>query len=1125
MFARFFIDRPIAAAVLSILITLGGAVGLTRLPVALYPEITPPTVEVAAVYAGANARIVEDTVASPIEQQVNGVEGMLYLSSVCGNDGSYTLTVTFKSGVDLNIAQVLVQNRVNLAERVLPDIVRRRGVSVKKKSTGQLMIVNLRSPKRTRSDVYLSNYATIQLRDELARLEGVGDIQFLGERDYSMRVWLDPDKLTARNLSPADAVRAVEEQNAQVAAGQIGQPPAPTGQMFQYTINTLGRLKDPEQFGDIVLKTDAEGRAVKLKDVCTRIELGAVGYDQTCTLDGQPSIALSIYQLPGTNALETAKRVRAKMVELRPKFPEDVDYSIVYDTTPFIEESVREVLITLRDAVFLVALVMLVFLQSWRSAIIPLAAVPTAIVGTFGAMAVLGYSLNTLTLFGLVLAVGIIVDDAIVVVEAVEHHIEAGLAPRDAALAAMRDVSGPVIAVGLVLAAVFVPCLYISGILGQFFRQFAVTIAISTLLSAFNSLTLSPALSALLLRPRHGRVREPLPRTAIPVLLAGLALVAARRYAVELGPVDAWLTATVPAEWLAKAEPWRADLVPWLAAVVGFLVGFALRIVLNRALGWAFHVFNRLFDGLTLGYLAVVRVMLFVAPLVLLAYLGLVGLTVEVMRRSAVGFVPNQDKGYLIVNLQLPDSASLIRTDRVLRTVDEFARALPGVTHTIAVAGQSQLLGANAPNLGTVYVMLDGFENRHDPELFSAAIGAELQRVCQAHISDAVVTVFGAPPIDGLGATGGIKLIVQNRGEPDSQFLQATTERIVEDAQAHPELRGVFTGYRADTPWLELRLNREQAEATGVPVANIINSLQVEFGSYYVNEFNRFGRTWQVNIQADQRFRNDLSDPRKITVRTRKGEMVPLGGFLTVVETTGPVMVTRYNLYPAAAVTADPAPGVSTGQAIATLERVARASLPPDARVEWTESAFLQNETGNTALYTLMLSVVLVFLVLAAQYESWALPLAVILVVPMCLLCAALGVLAAGQDVNVFTQVGFVVLIGLASKNAILIVEYARAQHMTGVGIREATIRACRLRLRPIAMTSIAFILGVTPLLTAQGAGAEMRQLLGTAVFAGMLGVTLFGVFLTPVFFFSIQWVIDKLRGSWASDETPGIGV
>ena len=1125
MFARFFIDRPIAAAVLSILITLGGAVGLTRLPVALYPEITPPTVEVAAVYAGANARIVEDTVASPIEQQVNGVEGMLYLSSVCGNDGSYTLTVTFKSGVDLNIAQVLVQNRVNLAERVLPDIVRRRGVSVKKKSTGQLMIVNLRSPKRTRSDVYLSNYATIQLRDELARLEGVGDIQFLGERDYSMRVWLDPDKLTARNLSPADAVRAVEEQNAQVAAGQIGQPPAPTGQMFQYTINTLGRLKDPEQFGDIVLKTDADGRAVKLKDVCTRIELGAVGYDQTCTLDGQPSIALSIYQLPGTNALETAKRVRAKMVELRPKFPEDVDYSIVYDTTPFIEESVREVLITLRDAVFLVALVMLVFLQSWRSAIIPLAAVPTAIVGTFGAMAVLGYSLNTLTLFGLVLAVGIIVDDAIVVVEAVEHHIEAGLAPRDAALAAMRDVSGPVIAVGLVLAAVFVPCLFISGILGQFFRQFAVTIAISTLLSAFNSLTLSPALSALLLRPRHGRVREPLPRIAIPVLLAGLALVAARRYAVELGPVDAWLTATVPAEWLARVEPWRADLVPWLAAVVGFVVGFALRIVLNRALGWAFHVFNRFFDGLTLGYLAVVRVLLFAAPLVLLAYLGLVGLTVEVMRRSAVGFVPNQDKGYLIVNLQLPDSASLIRTDRVLRAVDEFARALPGVTHTIAVAGQSQLLGANAPNLGTVYVMLDGFENRHDPDLFSAAIGAELQRVCQAHISDAVVTVFGAPPIDGLGATGGIKLIVQNRGEPDSQFLQATTERIVEDAQAHPELRGVFTGYRADTPWLELRLNREQAEATGVPVANIINSLQVEFGSYYVNEFNRFGRTWQVNIQADQRFRNDLSDPRKITVRTRKGEMVPLGGFLTVVETTGPVMVTRYNLYPAAAVTADPAPGVSTGQAIATLEKVARASLPPDARVEWTESAFLQNETGNTAVYTLLLSVVLVFLVLAAQYESWALPLAVILVVPMCLLCAALGVLVMGQDVNVFTQVGFVVLIGLASKNAILIVEYARAQHMAGASIREATIRACRLRLRPIAMTSIAFILGVTPLLTAQGAGAEMRQLLGTAVFAGMLGVTLFGVFLTPVYFFSIQWVVDKLRGSWASDETPGIGV
>jgi multidrug efflux pump len=1114
MFAKFFIERPIAAAVLSILITLGGVVGLFRLPVALYPEITPPTIEVSAVYPGANSKIVEDTIASPIEQQVNGVEGMLYISSVSTNDGTYTLTVTFKPGMDLNIAQVLVQNRVNLAERVLPDIVRRRGVSVKKKSTSQLMIINLRSPDRTRSDVYLSNYATIQLRDELSRLEGVGDIQFLGERDYSMRIWLDPDKLSARNLATQDVVKSIEEQNAQVAAGQIGQPPAPTGQLFQYTINTLGRLQTPEQFQEIILKTDVDGRSVQLNDVCSRIELGAVGYDQTCTLDGQPSVALSIYQLPGTNALDTARRVRAKMVELRAKFPQDVDFSIVYDTTPFIEESVSEVFVTLRDAIFLVALVMLVFLQTWRSAIIPLAAVPTAIIGTFGVMAMAGYSLNTLTLFGLVLAVGIVVDDAIVVVEAVEHHIERGLAPKEAAFAAMRDVSGPVIAVGLVLAAVFVPCLFINGIIGQFFRQFAVTIAISTLFSAFNSLTLSPALSALLLQPMAKRKREPLPRILIPLIVGGAALWAFKHYAAELKFLSEPVLNAMPAEWLAKAGAGLVWVVPVLAAVVGVVIGGLLRVTLNQLLGWAFYIFNKAFDKLSEGYVGIVKLLLWVTPMVLVGYFGLVWLTVDVMQRSAIGFVPNQDKGYLIVNLQLPDSASLTRTNQVVKTVDSFARTLPGVNHTIAVAGQSLLVNASAPNLGTVYVMLAPFEERYAPGLAADDIALQLRKLAQDQISDAIVTVFGAPPIDGLGATGGIKLMVENRGEPNSQFLQTTTDIIVEEASRQEDLRGVFTGFRADTPWLELQLDREQAEATGVPVGNIISTLQVQFGSYYVNDFNRFGRTWQVNVQADQRFRDDLRDPRKLTIRTRQGTMIPLGGFLKVQETTGPVMVTRYNLYPAAGITADPAPGISTGQAITTLQRTAEASLPPDARLEWTESALLQNETGNTALWALLLSVVLVFLVLAAQYESWALPLAVILVVPMCLLCAALGVKYAGQDVNVFTQVGFVVLIGLACKNAILIVEYARARHAAGATRREATIDACRLRLRPITMTSIAFILGVVPLLVAQGAGAEMRRLLGTAVFSGMVGVTIFGVFLTPVFFFAIQWVVDKVRVS-----------
>ena len=1125
MFARFFIERPIAAAVLSILLTLGGLVGLSRLPIALYPEITPPTVEVAAAYPGANSRDVENTVAAPIEQQVNGVEGMLYMSSTSGNDGSYTLTVTFKPGVDLNIAQVLVQNRVNLAERVLPDIVRRRGVSVKKKSTGQLMIVNLRSPDQSRNDIYLSNYATIQLRDELARLEGVGDIQFLGQRDYSMRVWLDPDKLTGRNLSAADAVHAIEQQNAQVAAGQIGQPPAPKGQSFQYTINTLGRLEDPTQFGDIIIKTDAEGRAVHLRDVATRIELGAVGYDQTCTLDGQPSIALSIYQLPGTNALDTARRVKEKMTELRTKFPTGVDYSIVYDTTPFIEESVREVFLTLRDAIILVAIVMLVFLQSWRSAIIPLAAVPVAIVGTFGAMALAGYSLNALTLFGLVLAVGIVVDDAIVVVEAVEHHIELGKSAKDATIAAMDAVAGPVIAVGLVLAAVFIPCLFITGIVGQFFRQFAVTIAISTLLSTFNSLTLSPALCALLLKPRGERVREPLPRIVFPLAIAWLAYVGIQYYAHQL-------------KWIVDSGQWTEGksffgftghftlftnhysfeaIIPWLvpvaAAFIGLVVGWLLRIVLNRLLGWAFALFNQAFAVLTTGYLSVIKLLLWVTPVVLLAYAGFVYLTVEVIRQSPVGFIPNQDKGYLLVNLQLPDSASLTRSDVAVRKVDEIARQIPGVAHTIAVSGTSILLGANAPNFGTVYVMLDPFDTRRAADKTADAIAAKLQVACDDNINTAIVNVFGAPPIDGLGATGGMKLMVEHRGDPSPKLLQTTAEAIVADAMNQPDLQGSFTGYRADAPWLELQFDRERAEATGVPVTNVINDLQVQFGSLYVNDFNRFGRTWQVNVQADSKFRDDVGDPRHMTVRTRKGEMVTLSGFVKVQEITGPVMVTRYNLYPAAAVTTNPAQGISSGQAMTSLEQLADRQLPNDMRAEWTELALLQQQSGNTALWALLLSVVLVFLVLAAQYESWTLPLAVILVVPMCLLCAATGVLIAGQDVNIFTQVGFVVLIGLACKNAILIVEFARARHEAGASLREATLEACQLRLRPIVMTSVAFILGVVPLLTSQGAGAEMRRLLGTAVFAGMIGVTLFGVFLTPVFFFVIQWLTDQVRG------------
>ncbi|MFO0798805.1 MAG: efflux RND transporter permease subunit [Gemmataceae bacterium] len=1117
---RFFIDRPIFATVLSTLIVLAGAVALSTLPVAQYPEITPPTVEVSAVYVGANARVVADTVAAPIEEQVNGVEDMLYMSSTCTNDGTYTLTVTFRPGVDLNIAQVLVQNRVNLAAPKLPAEVTRRGLLVKKKSPSQLMIINLYStatladppadaPKRQRDAVearrqeallYLSNYATIRLRDELARLPGVGDITYLGQRDYSMRLWLDPDRMASKGVSADDVVKAVQQQNAQVAAGQVGQPPAPTGQAFQYTINTLGRLAVPEQFADMILKSDADGRVVRMRDV-SEAELGALNYDQTCTLDGRPSVALSVYQLPGTNALDTARGVKEKMEELRAKFPEGIDYAIVYDTTPFIDESIVEVFRTLRDAVILVAVVMLVFLQSWRAAVIPLAAVPVAIVGTFAAMAALGYTVNNLTLFGLVLAVGIVVDDAIVVVEAVQHHIERGLAPRDATILATQQVAGPVIAVGLVLSAVFVPCVFISGIVGEFYRQFAVTIAVSTLLSVFVSLTLSPALCALLLKPHtDAGGREPLPRATFPLAGAALAyLYLTDHFRPHLPPL---------AEWV----------VPLAAGVVGAVAGYALRVVLNRALGVLFTGFNRGFDAATDGYVRVVGLMLRGAPLVLVGYGGLLYLTYHALATAPSGFIPDQDKGFLLVNLQLPDAASLGRTAAEMRKLEDLARATPGVRHTVGVSGQSVLLGANAPNFGTLYVLLDDFPGRRSHELGAEAIAARLQAEFNAKLPGARVNVFGAPAVDGLGTAGGFKLVIEEPGATDPAELEVVGKAVADAAGEGHDLRDTFSGFRADTPWLYLEIDRVSAQMIGVPVSEIVSALQVYFGSLYVNDFNRFGRTWQVNVQARADYRRRIDDLKRIRVRNPRmpegvEHMVPLGGVLKVRDdVTGPVMVYRYNLYPAAPVTATPAPGVSSGAAIAALERAAADKLPPNMRTEWTELAFLQLQTKDTAAKAFLLSVVLVFLVLAAQYESWALPLAVILVVPMCLLSAAAGVRLAGLEVNIFTQVGFVVLVGLACKNAILIVEFAKQRHDDGATRRDAAVEACRLRLRPIVMTSVAFIIGVVPLVLAEGAGAEMRRALGTAVFAGMVGVTAFGIFLTPVFYVAVQWVTDRAR-------------
>jgi multidrug efflux pump len=1109
MFSRFFINRPIFASVLSIVIVLGGGVALFTLPIAQYPEITPPTVEVSASYPGANAQVVADTVAAPIEQQVNGVEGMMYMSSQCTNDGNYALTVTFKPGSDLNISQVLVQNRVSLAEPILPDLVKRRGIAVKKKSPNVLMIVNLFSKDVSRTSLELSNYATIQIRDELSRVPGVGDITYLGQRDYSMRLWLDPQKLASYSLNPQDVIMAVQAQNVQVAAGQIGQPPTPAGQKSQYIITTLGRLQNTDQFAGIIIKNTGSS-LVYLRDVAN-IELGAQSYDQTCTLDGKPSVALSVYQLPGSNALDVATRVKERMKQLRDRFPPGIDYDIVYDTTPFITESIAEVRETLIDAIVLVAGVILLFLQNWRSAVIPLVAVPVAVVGTFAVMAGMGFSLNNLTLFGLVLAIGIVVDDAIVVVEAVEHHVEHGLSPRDATLRAMEQVSGPVVAIGLVLAAVFVPAAFISGITGQFFRQFALTIAVSTLLSAFNSLTLSPALSALLLRRRGKGVFESLPAPLFALFGAWLGHKLGRHYAAPVFAAMWQHFPNIPEQLSSGMMDFLHQWGPTAAgALVGLVVGLVLGRPINALLGFLFRVFNKGFDRATYGYTRAISGLLRVSVVVLVVYGGLLALTWWSFTNTPNGFIPQQDKGYLLVNVQLPDAAAVTRTNEVVERIERIALDTEGVKHTVAISGQSILLNANACNFGALYLMLDDFDHRTRPWLTAEAIAGTLQERFQSEVPKAIVNIFGAPPVEGLGTAGGFKIVVQDTDDDSLKALQESAENIVTTASGDPHLQGLFTSFRADTPWLELVIDRAQAKDRGVSIDDLRTTLESTIGPYYVNDFNRFGRTWQVNVQAIESFRGSVEDIKQLKVRNNQNEMVPLAACASVRYVSGPVMVTRYNMYPAAAVHADPGPGTSSGQAIEHLANAANDGLPTTMRTEWTELAVLQLQTGNTAMWVFLLAVVLVFLVLAAQYESWALPLAVILVVPMCLLCSIAGVVLARMDVNIFTQIGFLVLVGLACKNAILIVEFAKAQRESGVPRREATLAACQLRLRPIIMTSFAFIFGVVPLMVSAGAGAEMRRTLGTAVFAGMLGVTLFGIFLTPIFYSVIQWFADR---------------
>ena len=1056
MFSHFFIDRPIFATVLSIVIVILGGVALFGLPIAQYPEVTPPTISVTASYPGANAKVVAETVAAPIEQEVNGVERMLYMSSKCTNDGQMTLDITFELGTDINQAQVLVQNRVAIAEARLPDEVKRQGVTTKKKSPSILLCVNLISPDQRYDQLYLSNYATIQIKDALSRLSGVGDVQFLGARDYSMRVWLDPNKLASRNMTATDVVAALKEQNVQVAAGRVGQPPVPTGQDFQYTINTLGRLLEPEEFADIVIKTGQKGEITRLKDVA-RTELGAKNYETGSDLDGKPCITLAVFQLPGSNALQTASGIKSEMAKLKERFPEGVDYAIVYDTTVFIDESVHAVIHTLVEAFALVFIVVLVFLQTWRATVIPMIAVPVSLIGTFGVMALLGFSLNNLSLFGLVLAIGIVVDDAIVVVENVERWLAEGLSPRDATRKAMTEVTGPVVGIALVLCAVFIPTALMAGISGEFYRQFALTIAASTIISAFNSLTLSPALAAVMLKP-HGAKKDPL-------------------------------------EWL-----------------------------MGLSLGWFFKGFNWSFDKTIAGYGGAVRLMLRTSVIVLAVYGGLMYLTYLGFTTVPLGFIPEQDKGYLVVNAQLPDGASLERTEEVVARIGKIVRSTDGVAHTIGIPGYSVLTSNNLSNMGGMFVILEPFEERKsDVALGARNITARL-RAEFAKIQEAQIVAFGAPPIDGLGNTGGFKLQVQDRQDSGLPNLQGTVERLAASGNAQPGLVGLFTSFSANQPQLFIDIDRTKAKSQGIPLDNVFQTLQVYLGSAYVNDFTRFGRNWQVNVQADSAFRVAVEDIGKLKVRNAAGEMVPLATLVSIRDVSGPAIVNHYQMYNSAEISGNTAPGFSSGQAISAIEQLAERELPRSFGFEWTELTLQQIKAGQDVMTKLAfpLGVVFVFLVLCAQYESWSLPLAIIMIVPMCLLAAIAGVWLMRMDNNIFTQIGLLVLVGLAAKNAILIVEFAKELRKQGMHRTEAAVSASKLRLRPILMTSLAFILGVVPLVLAKGAGAEMRVALGVAVFSGMLGVTVFGIFFTPVFYSVIVWLAE-LRAGKAPAVAPAV--
>ena len=1037
-FSDFFIKRPIFAGVLSMIIFLVGAIALFRLPISEYPEVVPPTVVVRASYPGANPKTISETVAAPLEQAINGVEHSIYMFSQATSDGAMVLTITFALGTDLDTAQVQVQNRVNQALPKLPEEVRRLGVTTQKASPDLLMVVHLFSPDGRYDDVYVRNYATLQVRDVLARLDGVGEVRVFGSGDYAMRVWLDPNKVAAKGLTASDVVAAIREQNVQVAPGAVGQQPVSKPTETELLINTKGRLATEDEFGAIVVKTGPHGEPVQLRDVA-RIELDASQYALRSLLNNKAAVALPIAQLPGSNAIATSDNVRATMKELAKNFPEGLKYNIVYDTTIFVRSSIEAVIHTLLEAIVLVVIVVILFLQTWRASIIPLVAVPVSLIGTFAVMHALGFSINALSLFGLVLAIGIVVDDAIVVVENVERNIALGKSPMEATRQAMREVTGPIVATALVLSAVFIPTAFITGLTGQFYKQFAITIAISTIISAFNSLTLSPALSALLLRDHHA------PKDRVTRILDG-------------------------------------------------------------ALGWFFRPFNRFFEWAAQKYSHGVARLIRLSAVALIVYVGLLAFTAFSFKKIPAGFVPTQDKQYLIAFAQLPSAASLDRTDAVIRRMSEIALKHPGVANAIAFPGLSINGFTNSTNSGIVFVGLKPFDERKSPELAGGAIAQELQKEFGS-IEEAFVAIFPPPAVQGLGTTGGFKLYVEDRADNGLDALFGATQTLIGKGSQTPGLSRLFSSFTINTPQLDADVDRVKAKTQGVPLQNVFETMQINLGSLYVNDLNRFGRTYQVVAQADAPFRAKPEDILRLKTRNNAGELVPLGTLVKVRETYGPDRVMRYNGYPAAEISGAPAPGFSSGQAEAIVQKLANENLPHGMALEWTELTYQKILAGNAGLWVYPLSVLLVFLVLAAQYESFRLPFAVILIVPMALFSAIVGLWVTHGENNIFTQIGLIVLIGLAAKNAILIVEFALKRRDEGESIVDAALDAARLRLRPILMTSIAFIAGVFPLVVSTGAGAEMRRAMGIAVFSGMIGVTLFGLFLTPVFY----TVLEKL--------------